>query len=101
MEKTNAEIAGVDSVFAEEGATAVDQGAAVGNEEDDDLKYRFGCGPFKPKCLQKIFRNPIFFVLILSAYSILEGGVSSGIYTLHYAHTCANVFSMFLRVYTD
>ena len=72
----NAEIAAVDSVFAGEGPP-VD--AAVANEEDDDFKYRFGCGPFKPKCLQRIFRNAVFYTLILSTYSIIQGSVVSGI----------------------
>ena len=85
MEKTNAEIAVVDSVFAEEGA-AVDKGATIGNEEDDDdVKYRFGCGPFKPKCLQRVFRSAVFFTLILSIYSVIQGSVSAGI---KYTHTC-------------
>ena len=77
MEETNTEIAVVDSVFVEEGA-AVDTGAAIGNEKDDDFKYRFGCGPFKPRCLQRIFRNAIFYTIILCLYSIVQGSVISG-----------------------
>ena len=80
MEQTKVEMAVVDSAFASEGA-AVIKGATVANKEDD-FKYHFGCGPFKPKCLQRIFRSSIFFLVILSAYSVIQGAVSSGIRTL-------------------
>ena len=53
----------------------VSNGDIVPEEED---KYRFGCGPYRPAWLQKIFRNSIFFALILCTSSIVEGSVASG-----------------------
>ena len=57
-------------------------GDVVPEEED---KYRFGCGPYRPACLQKIFRDSIFFALILCTSSIVKGSVASG--TSERAHT--------------
>ena len=55
-----------------------DNAARKPDDEEEEVKYRFGCGPCKPKCLQKIFRNSIFFLVILCLYSTLQGAVASG-----------------------
>ena len=84
MEENNTESAVVGVAKSGEGAVHEDTTVATGEE----YKYRFGCGPFKPLCLQRIFRNPVFFTLILSIQAIVEGSVTAGTKAICFqAHT--------------
>ena len=62
----------------------VDNAELVGNEDivvdEDEEKYRFGCGPWRPAGLQKIFRNSIFFAFILCSYALVGPAIVYGIY---------------------
>ena len=73
MEKSKADIsAGVDGLKQ----LPTNEDIVVDEEEH---KYRFGCGPCRPACLQ-IFRNSIFFTFILCLNVIVEGSIVLGIF---------------------
>ena len=63
----------------------VPYGNLVNVVDEDEEKYRFGCGPWRPAGLQKIFRNSIFFALILCSYALVEASIVDGTYSN--AHT--------------
>ena len=91
MEEDKVEPAGVDW------AKLITNENTVVDEEED--KYRFGCGPCKPACLQKVFRNSIFFTLILCIFSIVEGAIVIGIFECAYLWIYKNVYFPYLYMF--
>ena len=59
--------------------------------DEAEEKYRFGCGPCAPACLQKIFGNYIFFAFILYSFVILETCIASGMFE----RTCTNEYKRY------
>ena len=82
MEDGKVELAAVDLV-----KLAANKERVVDEPEE---KYRFGCGPCAPACLQ-IFRNYIFFAFILYSFVILESCIASGMFE----RTCTNEYKKY------
>ena len=47
-------------------------------QEQDQTEYYCGVGPLRPKWMQKLFANAIFFTVLLCAYAFIEGAIVSG-----------------------
>ena len=57
-------------------ASEADMDQSVKDEKSEE--YYFGCGPFRPNCLQILFRRKKFFTFLLASFSFLQSAVISG-----------------------
>lgn len=47
-------------------------------DQANQTQYYCGVGPLRPRWMQRLFANAIFFTVLLCAYAFIEGAIVSG-----------------------